>query len=114
MTISGSILAHGHAFASERPLRDAQVSALQQLAVGRDDVSDGQRHDVAHDKLFGRNLPLAGTDPPHRSRGAHHGGQRRRSMRASGVVHVSDQTGHHHHEQDDACGHRRAGMVLPP
>ena len=62
MTISGSILAHGHAFASERPLRDAQVSALQQLAVGRDDVSDGQRHDVAHDKLFGRNLPLAGTD----------------------------------------------------
>jgi hypothetical protein len=35
-------------------------------------------------------------------------------MRASGVVHVSDQTGHHHHEQDDACGHRRAGMVLPP
>ena len=41
---------------------DAQVSALQQLAVGRDDVSDEQRHDVAHDKLFGRNLPLAGTD----------------------------------------------------
>ena len=96
------------------PICDAQVSALQQLAVGRDDVSDEQRHDVAHDKLFGRNLPLAGTDPPHRRRDTHHGGQRRRSMRASGVVHVSDQTGHHHHEQDDACGHRRAGMVLPP
>lgn len=30
------------------------------------------------------------------------------------VVPVSDQTGRHHHEQDDARGHRRAGMVLPP
>ena len=88
------------------PMCYAQVLALRQLAVGRDDV--------AHDKLFGRNLPLAGTDPPRRRRGTHHGGQRRGGMRASGVVHVSDQTGHHYHEQDDARGHRRAGMVLPP